>query len=88
MEEYLSTFDMNHFLYLRFGANFTNRRVMEVNIDSGWGRIIDESGEGGKWLVGFVTEEERNTTKMTVVLCLDTNLDEGIFVQNTFVGET
>lgn len=61
---------------------------MEVNIDSGWGRIIDKRGEGGKWLVGFVTEEERNTTKMTVVLCLDTNLDEGIFVQNTFVGET
>lgn len=53
---------------------------MEVNIDSGWGRIIDESGEEGKWLVGFVTEEERNTTKMTVVLCLDTNLDECVFV--------
>lgn len=61
---------------------------MEVDIDSGWGRVVDESRKGRKRLIGFVAEEERNTTKVAMVFCLDTNLDEGIFVQNAFVGET
>lgn len=79
---------MDHLLYLRFGLDFTDKRVMEVDIDGGWGRVINKSRERGKWFVGFVTKEERNTTKVAMVFCLDTNLDEGIFVQNAFVGET